>query len=677
MRRGQHFLYVTVLTLFGFALYLRVFTYNTFGPETPLFYFWSEGRPFREMLRNYTYLDAMWYRPTAFAVPYWILEQLFSWHDLVAWKLAHFLTVLAAAWALYWLVVRPLGAAPLAAFSSALYFLAQPCLYSGVMEVAGFDFIHILFVILSAGWFILSARAAPRASLWYTLLSWLSFLLAVTAKEAALALPGYLLLVSILIVWLDPGGQPRAALLRREALRLVPFFAVLPLYYVLHIARIPPQIFQATGQYRSGANWPVILANCRKFPLWIMRIYAWSDQTLQIHMYQSTALNNAVGLAALLLVLVQWRRIVRANPRGPMVLLLMLGWTCAFLLLPVYSGGYLWHVNLAVIGYCVLFGFAMGAGFDAIGSRPLRGLAVAALGVGALLLGRANLDTELYAGSHATGYRINHSLIDHPPVPAAALGKAPLIYIEDRLGMGPWWYGCYGNLFRFAYLRRELEEVIVPSVAAVSPEARNRWLAHPDAFYFRYDDNYDWHDATAEFREAIAPRQLQAGQSCSAGFPHGGAWPIRIAAGRLSRVNSAGAVWEPDSAYDRGQTYSSPAPVAGTSAPELYQGERFDTGPFEYRICVPNGPYTVRLKFAEIWFDSPGKRIFDVVLNQQKALEHFDIAAAAKGAHRAIDREIPSAVVNGRMVIQFLPVVSSPKISAIEIIPGVHRSSVM
>src|SRR5664279_3534962 len=26
------------------------------------------------------------------------------------------------------------------------------------------------------------------------------------------------------------------------------------------------------------------------------------------------------------------------------------------------------------------------------------------------------------------------------------------------------------------------------------------WLLHPNAFFFRYDDNYVWHDATEEFR---------------------------------------------------------------------------------------------------------------------------------------------------------------------------------
>lgn len=666
-----HWIAIASFTCFAFLLYERIFTYNTFGPETPLFFVWNDGAPFRQMLRNYTYLSSMWYRPTSFSVPYWLVEQFFGWHNLFAWKFAHFWTALAAACAIYWLVVRPLGGSRMAGLVSATYFIAQPSLYSAAMEAAGFDFIHILFVVLCAGLYILGARSRGGRSLLLTSISWLLFLAAVTAKEAALAAPGFLLIVSSLMVWLEPGGQPWWPRARREVLRLLPYFAVLLVYYFVHVAKIPPATFQGTGQYRDSTNLTAILANCRKFPLWIVRIYAWSDQTLQIKMYQSTVLNNAAGIGALLLVGLAWRRLLRRHPSSRLVLLLMLAWTGIFLLLPIYSGGYLWHINLAVIGYSILFGFAMAELFALAPSPAARRIAISAFFCCSLLLGREDLRIELFAGSHATGYRINHSLIDHPPVIAAALGNAPLIYIEDRLGMGPWWYGCFGNLFKFAYLRHDLEESIVPLMPSVSREARDKWLAHPNAFFFRYDDNYDWHDASADFRAAsMQAGGLAVGTPCGAGLPYGGKWPIRVAAGRATRIQIGSAFWEADADYDGGKTYSAPKHVLGTATPELYQSERFNDGPFEYRFCVPNGVYTVKLKFAEIWFDSAGKRIFDVALNGTKILSRFDIAATAKGADRAFDREIRTTVGNGRIAIQFLPVVSNPKISAIEISPG-------
>jgi hypothetical protein len=155
------------------------------------------------------------------------------------------------------------------------------------------------------------------------------------------------------------------------------------------------------------------------------------------------------------------------------------------------------------VGYSVLFGLAAACWFPLLPSQWWRRAALAAFFLGCVALSRVNLHTELYSGTHATAFAINHSVLRKPPVAPERLGKAPLIYIEDRLGMGPWWYGNYGLLFNFVYLRHDLQEVVVPRLPLVSQELRNRWLAHPNAYFFRYDEQYDWHDASAEFRAAI------------------------------------------------------------------------------------------------------------------------------------------------------------------------------
>src|SRR5215831_19006995 len=134
--RRETFLYLSALTAFAFLLYLEIFAYNTIGPEFPLFYFYNDGLSFAQMLRAYTYVQLMWYRPTSFALFYWIGEQFIGWHNLAAWKLFHFLTVLAVCYAIYWLVVRCLGGSRMAGFAAALYYIAQPSLYAFVMEVA-------------------------------------------------------------------------------------------------------------------------------------------------------------------------------------------------------------------------------------------------------------------------------------------------------------------------------------------------------------------------------------------------------------------------------------------------------------------------------------------------------------------------------------------------------------
>ena len=98
----------------------------------------------------------------------------------------------------------------------------------------------------------------------------------------------------------------------------------------------------------------------------------------------------------------------------------------------------------------------------------------------------------------------------------------------------------------------------------------------------------------------------------------------------------------------------------------LYQSEHFANGPFQYQFAVPNGSYTVNLKFAEIFFTSGGRRIFNVAINGQTVLSGFDPAQAA-GAFTAVNRAFPVTVSTGQILIQFTPVADLPTVSAIEI----------
>ena len=195
--------YPALLTALSFAIYWPAFFYDSFQPETALYYFYSDGRNFLQALQSYGYLSLMWYRPTP-SMFYWIGQQFLGWHDLLGWKLFHFVTVLAAAYAIYWLVARCFSGGRLAGILAATCFLAHPNVYPGIMEVAGFDFLHIVLTILCVGLYFQAATASVARSLWLTALSWLCCVIALTSKEMALALPPYLLVMSVLLVASDP-----------------------------------------------------------------------------------------------------------------------------------------------------------------------------------------------------------------------------------------------------------------------------------------------------------------------------------------------------------------------------------------------------------------------------------------------------------------------------------------
>lgn len=146
--------------------------------------------------------------------------------------------------------------------------------------------------------------------------------------------------------------------------------------------------------------------------------------------------------------------------------------------------------------------------------------------------------------------------------------------------------------------------------------------------------------------------------------------PIRINCGGSGYVDTAGNSWQADTGYSGGNTASTSTAIQNTPNPALYQSERY--GPMTYQFTVPNGFYQVHLLFAEIYWNAPNKRVFNISVNGTQVEKNFDVFVAAGGEFRAVDRTYQAAVTNGQLQILFSQVIENPKISAIEITPGVH-----
>jgi hypothetical protein len=142
-----------------------------------------------------------------------------------------------------------------------------------------------------------------------------------------------------------------------------------------------------------------------------------------------------------------------------------------------------------------------------------------------------------------------------------------------------------------------------------------------------------------------------------------------VHAGGGKYTDLLGQVWSADNSFTGGSGSNTTSAIQNTSDPALYQTERY--GPFSYNFTVPNGNYTVLLKFAEIYFTAAGKRVFNVSINGTPVLTNFDIVAAAGAPLKALDESFPVAVTNGTITVQFITGTSNwPKVSAIEIQGG-------
>jgi YVTN family beta-propeller protein len=145
-----------------------------------------------------------------------------------------------------------------------------------------------------------------------------------------------------------------------------------------------------------------------------------------------------------------------------------------------------------------------------------------------------------------------------------------------------------------------------------------------------------------------------------AGAAFGG---IRVHCGGGQLTDGSGNIWSPDNAPNFNVTN---AGIANTSMPALYQTEAWSTGTLQYQFNVPNGAFTVKLRFAEFYETQPGRRTFNIVINGVTYYSSFDILANV-APNTAYDVPIPVVVSNGQIIVQLVPVVGPAKINAIEI----------
>lgn len=156
---------------------------------------------------------------------------------------------------------------------------------------------------------------------------------------------------------------------------------------------------------------------------------------------------------------------------------------------------------------------------------------------------------------------------------------------------------------------------------------------------------------------------------------------IRVNAGGPDYKDPDGNLWKADYGFVAGGgTFDTTQAIAGTNAAPLYQDLRWGT-PVQYQFgTVPPGNYAVRLKFAELYYNASGQRLFDVTLNGQTSQTGLDVAAQAGGGNAAFDRVYPVTVAaDGKLAVLLSPsagrptlagIADSPIVNALEVLPG-------
>jgi len=133
--------------------------------------------------------------------------------------------------------------------------------------------------------------------------------------------------------------------------------------------------------------------------------------------------------------------------------------------------------------------------------------------------------------------------------------------------------------------------------------------------------------------------------------------------------------WVPDTPFIDAlyPTYSTTKTIADTASQDMYNTERYDlSGPsqMKYSISLLPGFYNIFLHFSEIYFGSPGSRVFGVKLEGKVEIESLDIVDVTGGLYRPhIESWFNFPVLDGSLEIEFLRIIENPKIQGIEIRP--------
>ncbi|UFS69144.1 Ig-like domain-containing protein [Geomonas sp. RF6] len=133
-----------------------------------------------------------------------------------------------------------------------------------------------------------------------------------------------------------------------------------------------------------------------------------------------------------------------------------------------------------------------------------------------------------------------------------------------------------------------------------------------------------------------------------------------------SQYTSTGSVsYSTDTRYTGGAASTTTSTITGTTDQTLYKSERWGTS-FGYNIPLPNGTYSVTLRFAEFAYSTVGSRVFNVAIGGSTVISNLDIYSKV-GKNAAYDVTLPVTVTNGTMNIQLSGKVGNAKINAIQV----------
>ena len=121
-----------------------------------------------------------------------------------------------------------------------------------------------------------------------------------------------------------------------------------------------------------------------------------------------------------------------------------------------------------------------------------------------------------------------------------------------------------------------------------------------------------------------------------------------------------------------GSTAYYESPITGTKDDPIYQSCRWNVS--AYRVKIPNGTYSVTLKFSEVAYNEKGKRVFGITLQGKRIVDKLDVFARV-GKNAALDLTFDGiGITDDKLTVEFIREVEYPFIAAI-VVDGTANAS--
>lgn len=152
--------------------------------------------------------------------------------------------------------------------------------------------------------------------------------------------------------------------------------------------------------------------------------------------------------------------------------------------------------------------------------------------------------------------------------------------------------------------------------------------------------------------------------------PEPAAEAVRFNAGGPAFTDSDGNAWASDAGIALNGRLYAKGPFSADGPDAVYGTERYAKA-LAYEIPLADGVYDLTLKFAEIYFNEAGRRVFDAEVEGVQVIDDLDLFASSGAKFLAHDVLIEDvAVTDGVLDIDFAASVNNAKLSGIVIAPA-------